>query len=102
MADLDSGVLAVREGDHLVGVITDRDIAIRGIAQGRGPDAKVSDVMTSDIKYCFDDQDVAEVSSNIADIQLRRHPVVNRDNRLVGILSLCDIVTTMRERERKR
>jgi Mg/Co/Ni transporter MgtE len=49
--------------------------------------------MTSDVKYCFDDQDVAEVSSNMADIQLRRLPVVNRDNRLVGILSLWDIVT---------
>jgi CBS domain-containing protein len=93
MADLDAGVLPVREGDRLIGMITDRDIAIRGIAHGKGPDAKVGDVMTSDVKYCFDDQDVEEVSSNMADIQLRRLPVVNRGKRLVGILSLSDIVT---------
>ena len=56
MASLDAGVLPVGENDHLIGMITDRDIAIRGIAQGKGPKAKVRDVMTQDVKYCFDDE----------------------------------------------
>src|SRR5438093_8557436 len=91
MASLDAGVLPVGENDHLIGMITDRDIAIRGIAQGKGPKAKVRDVMTEDVKYCFDDQEIEEVTRNMADIQVRRLPVLNRDKRLVGILSLGDI-----------
>jgi CBS domain-containing protein len=91
MASLDAGALPVGEKDHLIGMITDRDIAIRGIAQGKGPDAKVRDVMTEDVKYCFDDQEIGEVTRNMADIQVRRLPVLNRDKRLVGILSLGDV-----------
>jgi CBS domain-containing protein len=91
MASLDAGVLPVGENDHLVGMITDRDIAIRGIAKGKGPKAKVRDVMTEDVKYCFDDQEIEEVTRNMADIQVRRLPVLNRDKRLVGILSLGDV-----------
>ena len=91
MASLDAGVLPVGEKDHLIGMITDRDIAIRGIAQGKGPNAKVREVMTEDVKYCFDDQDIEEITRNMADIQVRRLPVLNRNKRLVGILSLGDI-----------
>src|SRR5947208_15561308 len=91
MASLDAGVLPVGDHDRLVGMITDRDIAIRGIAEGKGPTAKVREVMTEEVKYCFDDQDIEEVTRNMGDIQVRRLPVVNRDKRLVGILSLCDI-----------
>ena len=58
MAELDAGMLPVGEKDHLVGMITDRDIAIRGIAKGKGRKAKVRDVMTEDVKYCFEDQEV--------------------------------------------
>ena len=94
MASLDAGILPVGEKDRLVGMITDRDIAIRGIAEGKGPDAKVREVMTEDVKYCFDDQDVEEVTRNMGDIQVRRLPVVDRDKRLVGILSLGDVATT--------
>src|SRR6266699_7234907 len=94
MASLDAGVLPVGENDHLIGMITDRDIAIRGIAQGKGPKAKVRDVMTEDVKYCFEDQEVEEVTRNMADIQVRRLPVLSRDKRLVGILSLGDIATS--------
>src|SRR5947199_10740830 len=93
MASLDAGVLPVGENDHLVGMITDRDIAIRGIAQGKGPKAKVRDVMTEDVKYCFDYQELEDVTRNMADLQVRRLPVLNRDKRLVGILSLGDIAT---------
>jgi CBS domain-containing protein len=99
MADIDAGVLPVGENDRLVGMITDRDIAIRGVAQGKGPDAKVRDVMSSDVKYCFSDQEVEEVTRNMADIQVRRLPVVNREKRLVGIISLGDIATSSERRE---
>ena len=91
MAELDAGALPVGEKDHLIGMITDRDIAIRGIAKGKGPKAKVRDVMTEDIKYCFDDQELEEVTRNMADIQVRRLPVLNRDKRLVGIVSFADL-----------
>ena len=91
MASLDAGVLPVGENDRLVGMITDRDIAIRAIAEGKGPDAKVRDVMTEDVKYCYEDQDVNEVTRDMADLQVRRLPVLNRDKRLVGIVSLGDI-----------
>jgi CBS domain-containing protein len=99
MATLDAGVLPVGENDHLIGMITDRDIAIRGIAQGKDPTAKVRDVMTEDVKYCFDDQEVEEVTRNMADIQIRRLPVLNREKRLVGILSLGDIAISPASKE---
>lgn len=91
MGELDIGAVPVEENDRLVGMITDRDIAVRAIAEGRGPDTKVREVMTSDIKYCFDDQSIDEVTRNMGDLQVRRLPVVNRDKRLVGILSLGDL-----------
>ena len=97
MASLDAGVLPVGTDDRLVGMITDRDIAIRGVAEGKGPEARVRDVMTEDVKYCFDYQDVDEVTRNMGDIQVRRLPVVDRNKRLVGILSLGDIAITRRE-----
>jgi CBS domain-containing protein len=91
MSDVDAGVLPVGENDQLVGMITDRDIAVRGVAQGKGPDTPVREVMTADVKYCFEDEDTDEVVRNMADQQVRRLPVVNRDKRLVGILSLGDL-----------
>lgn len=91
MAQLDFGAIPVEAGDRLVGMITDRDIAVRAVAEGLGPDTPISQVMTTEIKYCFDDQSIEEVTQNMADIQVRRLPVVNRDKRLVGILSLGDV-----------
>lgn len=91
MAQMDIGSLPVQDNDRLVGMITDRDIAVRAIAQGKGADARVSDVMTNEIKYCYEDQDVEEVTRNMGDQRLRRLPVMNRDKRLVGILSLGDL-----------
>lgn len=90
LADIDSGAMPVGENDRLVGMITDRDIAIRGVAAGKGPDAKVREVMTADLKYCFDDQDMEDVERSMGDQQIRRMPVLNREKRLVGILSLGD------------
>lgn len=92
MAEIDAGILPVGENDRLVGMITDRDIALRAVAEGKSPDTPVRDVMSSeDVCYCFDDQEISEVAANMADIKVRRLPVVNRDKRLVGILSLGDI-----------
>jgi CBS domain-containing protein len=91
MAALGVGLLPVTDMDRLVGMISDRDIAIRGIAMGRGPDARVGDVMTAEVKYCYDDQDLGEVCANMGDIQVRRLPVLNRSKRLVGIIALGDI-----------
>jgi CBS domain-containing protein len=91
MASIDAGFMPVGENDRLVGTITDRDIAVRAVAEGKGPDTKVRDVMTRDVKYCFVDDEVSEVARNMADIQVRRLPVLNRDKRLVGVLSLGDL-----------
>jgi CBS domain-containing protein len=91
MAEVGAGVLPVGDNDRLVGMITDRDIAIRGVAQGRGPDDKVRDVMTAEIRYCFEDEDIGDVLRNMGDIQVRRLPVLDRNKRLVGIISLGDL-----------
>ena len=91
MKDCDCGILPVADGDRLVGMITDRDIAIPCVAEGKGPNARVTEAMTQEVMYCFEDQDTQHVCQNMADIQVRRLPVVNRDKRLVGIVSLSDL-----------
>jgi len=91
MKECDCGVLPVAEGDHLVGMITDRDIAVRCIAEGKGPDCTVREAMTQEVKYCFEDEDVEHVCKNMEELQIRRLPVMNRDKRLVGIVSLGDL-----------
>ena len=92
MLNADAGSIPVTDGDRLIGMITDRDIAIQGVAQGRGADAKVRDVMSEGIKYCYEDEDVQHVADNMARLGIRRLPVINRDKRLVGIVSLSNIV----------
>jgi CBS domain-containing protein len=91
MAKIDAGVLPVGENDRLIGVITDRDIAVRAVAEGMAPTTKVRDVMSQEVLYVFEDQDLEEVAHNMAEKQVRRMPVVNRDKRLVGIISLGDL-----------
>ena len=91
MAELDIGALPVEESDRLVGMITDRDIAVRAVALGRGPDTPVSEVMSREIKYCYEDQSIDEVTQNMGELRIRRLPVLTRDKRLVGILSLGDL-----------
>jgi CBS domain-containing protein len=95
MAELDAGVLPVANSERLIGMLTDRDIAIRGIGQGLGPKTKVSEVMTQDVKYCYDDDACEDVAKNMGEIQVRRLPVVNREKRLVGIVSIGDLAVTM-------
>ena len=91
MAEIDAGVLPVGENDRLVGMITDRDIAIRAVANSKGPKTLIRDVMSKDIKYCYADEDLKHVADNMGDVQVRRLPVVDRDKRLVGIVSLGDV-----------
>jgi CBS domain-containing protein len=91
MAELDIGALPVEEQDRLVGMITDRDIAVRAVAVGRGPDTSIREVMSPEIKYCFEDQSIDEVTQTMGELRVRRLPVLNRDKRLVGILSLGDL-----------
>ena len=91
MGQIDAGILPVADNDRLVGMITDRDIAIRGVAEGCSPEAKVRDLMSQEVCYTFEDADADDVLENMAEIQVRRMPVVNRDKRLVGIVSISDI-----------
>jgi CBS domain-containing protein len=96
MAELDAGVLPVGDNDRLVGMLTDRDITVRAVAKGMGPQTPVREVMSDDVKYCFEDEELSTVTENMGDIQLRRLPVLNRDKRLVGIVSLGDIAGSQR------
>ena len=91
MAREDIGSLPVGENDKLIGMITDRDIVLRAVAEGRSLDTQVREVMTDTIKYCYDDDDVSHVAQNMAELQIRRLPVVNRDKRLVGIVALSNV-----------
>ena len=91
----DFGALPIGENDRLVGMLSDRDITIRAVARGLSPDrCKVRDVMTSDVKYVYDDESVADVARNMSELQVRRLPVLNRDKRLVGIVSLGDLAVS--------
>jgi CBS domain-containing protein len=94
MRDGDFGLLPVGENDRLIGTITDRDIAIRAVAEGKDPNATtVREAMSEGIHYCFDDQSVEEAAELMSDAQIRRVPIVNRDKRLVGIVALADLAT---------
>ena len=92
MAELDVGSLPVQENERLVGMITDRDIVTRAVAEGQDPEkTRVRDVMSAEVMYCFEDDDVEEAARNMAVLQIRRLPVLNRDKRLVGIVALGDV-----------
>lgn len=92
MRDIDTGVLPIGEQDRLVGMLTDRDITVRATAQGKDPSAtKVSEVMTEDTVYCFDDDDVKDAAAKMEAHQIRRLIVLDRDKRLVGMVSLGDL-----------
>ena len=93
MDDLDVGALPVTEGRRLVGMVTDRDITVRATAAGLGPEeTAISEVMTEDICHCFEDQDVEDVMQDMRDIQIRRVPVVSRDDHsLIGVVALADL-----------
>ncbi|MBA3519655.1 MAG: CBS domain-containing protein [Rhizobiales bacterium] len=93
MRDDDIGSLPIADGDRLVGYITDRDIVVRALAEGRDADTTVREVMTERVLYCFEDETIEDVAANMAHNQVRRLPVLTREKRLVGIVALGDIAT---------
>lgn len=90
MRDGDFGVMPVGEDDELLGVITDRDITIRAVAEGRGPDTAVRDVMSEGVVWAYEDDSVENAAQIMSDRQIRRLPIVDADQRLVGIVALGD------------
>ena len=101
MRDEDIGALPVGENDRLIGMVTDRDIAVRGVAEDRAPETTtVRDVMSEKVYYCFEDDDVEDAARCMAENQVRRLPILNRDKRLTGIVSLADIAQTGEECEK--
>lgn len=98
MDDLNIGVLPVCDGERIVGIITDRDITVRATAAGKDPDeTRVREIMTEDVRWCFEDGDVMGIVRMMSDVQIRRIPVVNRNKRLVGIVALGDLATDRAE-----
>lgn len=96
----DVGALPVGENDRLVGMVTDRDLALRGIAGDRpSENTAVREVMSDGIFYCFDDQSLDEAGQIMAEHQVHRLPVVNRDKRLVGVVALADLARSGSEGE---
>jgi len=92
MAEIDAGFIPVGENDRLVGMITDRDIVIRAVAKGKTPGKCVArDVMSPETKYCYEDETIEDAARKMATLQVKRLPVLNRDKRLVGIVSLGDL-----------
>ncbi len=97
MSDGNFGMLPVEEKDRMVGAISDRDIAIRAVAEGKGPDTKVREIMTEGICWAFEDDTVERAAQLMSEHQVRRLPVVNRDKRLVGIVALGDFAVDRSE-----
>lgn len=99
MGDLDVGVMPVCDGKKLVGMVTDRDIAIRAVASGNNPGAmKAGDIMSSDVQFCYADQSVNDAARLMKEHQIRRLPIIERDNQqLVGIVSLGDLAVDVED-----
>ena len=103
MREEDTGLLPVGEGDRLVGMVTDRDVTVRPVAEGGDPArTKVRDALTQDVQYVFEDETIERVAENMAEHQVRRLPVVNRRKRLVGMLSIGDVSRHGRHQEASR
>jgi CBS domain-containing protein len=100
MKSLDVGLIPVCDGEQLKGTLTDRDITVRATAEGKSPArTKVSDIMSTDIAYCFEDQELEEAMSLMEARQIRRLPILNRDKHLVGIVSLGDLAIHSGQKE---
>ena len=94
MDELNVGVLPVCDGQRLLGIITDRDITVRATAVGKDPDAvPVREIMTEDVRWCFEEETVEDVAHMMGDVQIRRIPVIDRNKHLVGIVALGDLAT---------
>jgi len=105
METQDFDMLPVSENERLVGMVSDRDITVRAVARGLSPDdCKVRDVMSFDLKFVYEDESLEEAARNLSELQVRRLPVLNRDQRLTGIISLSDLALhhPRRTREKKQ
>ena len=91
MLHADAGSIPVTDGERLIGIITDRDIAVRGVALGYGPEALVSELMTSGVVSAHADEPIEEAARKMGEAQVRRLPVIDDQERLVGIVSLGDL-----------
>jgi CBS domain-containing protein len=91
MLDEDAGSMPVSDGDKLVGMLTDRDIAVRGVAQGYGPDTPISQIMTENVVSAHEDDDVQDIATKMSRAQVRRIPVLDSNDRICGIVSLGDL-----------
>jgi len=91
MREIDAGVIPVCDGDKVQGMVTDRDIVVRAVSEARSFETPVSEVMTADVEYCYEDDDIAQAADKMAELQVRRLVVLDHDQRLVGIVSLGDI-----------
>lgn len=101
MRENDSGIMPIYKNDKLVGMVTDRDITVRGIADGKSPDDKVSDILTDDVFYCFEDDEVKATLKNMHEKQVQRFIVLNNSEKkeLVGIVSVADIADKCKDDE---
>lgn len=97
MRDGDFGMMPVGEDDRMIGTISDRDIAIRAVAAGKGPDTAVRDVMTEGVAWAYEDDSVEQAAKLMSERQVRRLPVVDREKRLVGIVALGDFAVESSE-----
>jgi CBS domain-containing protein len=91
MLKADAGSIPVAEGDRLIGMITDRDIAVRGVAKGYGPDTPIRELMTDDLIVIRADDDIEDAATKMSEAQVRRLPVVDENEKLCGIVSLGDL-----------
>ena len=98
MRQADIGALIVNDADCMIGVLTDRDLVIRAMAEGTSIDTPIREVMSDEVLYCYDDEEVDHIAKNMAQNQKRRLPVVNRDKRLVGIVSLANLASCNKDK----
>jgi CBS domain-containing protein len=100
MRDLDIGFLPICENDRLVGTVTDRDITIQSVAQGRDPRmASVREIMNPQVFYCYEDDDLERVAQYMEEEEVRRMLILNHEKRLVGVVSIGDIARASGERQ---
>jgi len=97
MSEADSGLVLVGENDRLLGTITDRDLAVRGIAKGCDAETEIRDIMSDGIRYCFEDDEVRQAARSMISHEVRRLPVLSRDKRLVGVVSMGDIAGKLKD-----
>ncbi|TWC11469.1 MULTISPECIES: CBS domain-containing protein [unclassified Pseudomonas] len=93
MRQADIGALVINQDDRMAGMITDRDLVIRAMAEGMDMNTPVSRIMSDEVRYCFEDEEIDHVAKNMAQLEKRRLPVVNRDKRLVGMVSLANVAS---------